>query len=117
MKMAGISGHSRDWWSGRGSNPRPLHCERSALPAELPPRVVAPGPDRAFSNRGADCKTLARKEEVDPAGLEPGWPGPPKFDYSLVRSSAPAGRSAVVPTERQEQCGCERPTIFWICQS
>ncbi len=25
------------WWSGRGSNPRPLHCERSALPAELPP--------------------------------------------------------------------------------
>ena len=27
------------WWSGRGSNPRPLHCERSALPAELPPHT------------------------------------------------------------------------------
>src|SRR5262245_20152664 len=26
------------WWSGRGSNPRPPHCERGALPAELPPR-------------------------------------------------------------------------------
>src|SRR5688572_22908207 len=25
-------------WSGRESNPRPLHCERSALPTELPPR-------------------------------------------------------------------------------
>ena len=24
-------------WSGRGSNPRPSHCERDALPAELPP--------------------------------------------------------------------------------
>ncbi len=24
-------------WSERDSNPRPLHCERSALPTELPP--------------------------------------------------------------------------------
>ena len=23
------------WWTTGGSNPRPLHCERSALPAEL----------------------------------------------------------------------------------
>src|SRR5205085_9541512 len=23
------------WWRGRGSNPRPPHCERGALPAEL----------------------------------------------------------------------------------
>lgn len=28
----------RMWWRGGGSNSRPLHCERSALPAELPPR-------------------------------------------------------------------------------
>jgi hypothetical protein len=27
-------------WSGGGSNSRPLHCERSALPTELPPQVV-----------------------------------------------------------------------------
>ena len=26
------------WWSRRGSNPRPPHCERGALPAELLPR-------------------------------------------------------------------------------
>ncbi len=34
-------------WSGRELNPRPSHCERDALPTELPPR---PGlrPDLAF---------------------------------------------------------------------
>src|SRR3990167_2086300 len=26
------------WWSGGGSNSRPSHCERDALPAELPPQ-------------------------------------------------------------------------------
>ena len=31
------SGES-EWWSGGGSNSRPSHCERDALPAELPPR-------------------------------------------------------------------------------
>ena len=30
------SGGNENWWTGRGSNPRPLHCERSALPTELP---------------------------------------------------------------------------------
>ena len=29
------------WWSGRGSNPRPSHCERDALPTELPPHARA----------------------------------------------------------------------------
>ncbi len=28
---------SRKWWSGWESNPRPSHCERDALPTELPP--------------------------------------------------------------------------------
>jgi hypothetical protein len=32
-------GPGLDWWSGRESNPRPLHCERSALPTELPPQA------------------------------------------------------------------------------
>ena len=27
------------WWSGGGSNSRPSHCERDALPAELPPHA------------------------------------------------------------------------------
>ena len=29
---------TKSWWSRGGSNSRPLHCERSALPAELRPR-------------------------------------------------------------------------------
>ncbi len=32
-------GNEGNWWSGRGSNPRPSHCERDALPAELPPHA------------------------------------------------------------------------------
>src|SRR4051812_35167865 len=30
-----LRGGSSLWWTAGGSNPRPLHCERSALPAEL----------------------------------------------------------------------------------
>ena len=29
-------------WSGRGSNPQPPHCERGALPVELPPHSIGP---------------------------------------------------------------------------
>jgi hypothetical protein len=29
------------WWRGGGSNSRPSHCERDALPAELPPHAHA----------------------------------------------------------------------------
>ena len=32
-------GVSWNEWSGRGSNPQPQHCERCALPIELPPLV------------------------------------------------------------------------------
>ena len=32
--VLGLSG----WWRGGGSNSRPSHCERDALPAELPPQ-------------------------------------------------------------------------------
>ena len=30
-----------NWWRGGGSNSRPSHCERDALPAELPPQTAA----------------------------------------------------------------------------
>ena len=30
------------WWTEGGSNSRPLHCERSALPAELSARIKRP---------------------------------------------------------------------------
>src|SRR5687767_6875401 len=31
------------WWSRWGSNPRPPHCERGALPTELLPHTVKAG--------------------------------------------------------------------------
>ena len=36
--MSGYLGIGR-WWRRRGSNPRPSHCERDALPAELRPHA------------------------------------------------------------------------------
>jgi hypothetical protein len=30
---------SEGWWTARGSNPRPPHCERGALPTELAAHV------------------------------------------------------------------------------
>jgi hypothetical protein len=40
LKKPGVPGFImlNFWWSGRGSNPRPSHCERDALPTELPPQ-------------------------------------------------------------------------------
>src|SRR5438128_12252076 len=35
------------WWSQAGSNRRPRHCERRALPAELWPRRGRPGITRS----------------------------------------------------------------------
>src|SRR6476469_10707162 len=42
------------WWSGGGSNSRPSHCERDALPAELPPlnRDARGGADSTASANG-----------------------------------------------------------------
>jgi hypothetical protein len=39
------------WWTAGGSNPRPLHCERSALPAELAARLVRHDRRRALCRR------------------------------------------------------------------
>src|SRR5687767_13670920 len=40
---------TRSWWSRQGSNLRPSHCERDALPTELRPRTrgVYYGPSAA----------------------------------------------------------------------
>src|SRR5688572_23116034 len=43
----GIHAPFVSWWSGWGSNPRPSHCERDALPAELPPHDVLRRPHGA----------------------------------------------------------------------
>ena len=68
-KLPFVAGFSM--WSGRGSNPQPLHCERSALPIELPPRsagsietpvaefshirIAGPGCPAGRRRRGGTC--------------------------------------------------------------
>ncbi len=36
-----VPGMYPQWWTGWGSNPRPPHCERGALPTELPAHTQA----------------------------------------------------------------------------
>ena len=38
--------HYLKWWSSGGSNPRPPHCERGALPTELLPQSTVILPDK-----------------------------------------------------------------------
>lgn len=49
------------WWRGGGSNSRPSHCERDALPAELPPHASA---------ESIKCfEWVGQGVEVEPVGL------------------------------------------------
>src|SRR3569623_2854965 len=55
------------WWSGGGSNSRPSHCERDALPAELPPQFLPRCPPfgrtgRTFYHRS--CWIATRSAEI-----------------------------------------------------
>ena len=54
------------WWSGGGSNPGPSHCERDALPAELPPRAQKLLESVRWMRRAqaTDCTCFGRSEEA-----------------------------------------------------
>src|SRR5206468_3239061 len=58
------------WWSGGGSNSRPSHCERDALPAELPPRSERGG---FYRNRKAAGIIGPSAIEVSHANFPPVW--------------------------------------------
>ncbi len=62
---------SRGWWSGRESNPRPSHCERDALPTELPPQ---------FPQKRAETTCLAQTWQEGCRGRRQFsvWPLPPE---------------------------------------
>ena len=71
------------WWRGGGSNSRPSHCERDALPAELPPHG-----DREFS-KGESARGGDRRAQC--AALKSGIALPASTRYgSLVLSARPA---------------------------
>src|SRR5579872_6346302 len=53
------------WWSRRDLNPRPLRCERSALPAELLPRPDLPG---GKNRRQIRAQLISRLRMAQPVG-------------------------------------------------
>ncbi len=63
-----VGGVSERWWSGRGSNPRPSHCERDALPAELPPHTRR----RILGECPPNCHAGANRASSAPRALLPG---------------------------------------------
>ena len=64
-------------WSGGGSNSRPRHCERRALPTELPPRSILPkGPCRP---RGVG--SVARRGWIAKRSGARGWHRLAKRDF------------------------------------
>src|SRR6185503_17749928 len=63
----------RGWWRRRESNPRPLRCERSALPAELRPRER--GESIAPLRRAEKTGRSAHARIPENLGGTPGWMG------------------------------------------
>ena len=73
----GIFRSHTSWWSGRDSNPRPLRCERNALPTELPPHVWFLGNQRG---RNVPAERRRRKDKFNGQIQRRGGPrrGPPR---------------------------------------
>ena len=70
LRRAVVAQRIRGWnkWSERDSNSRPLHCERSALPTELPPQAV----DCDSMRFGPLCKPANRRSGPTTKKLENG---------------------------------------------
>ena len=62
-------------WSGGGSNSRPLHCERSALPTELPPQRAATEVSACVTSR-LHCREPPRRCQKG-RQRKPPTPAPP----------------------------------------
>ena len=83
------------WWSRRGSNPRPLECGSSALPAELLPRAGARflPTDRlccqAHCSRDLQPVTQASSATSSPLRSASKW-------RKIVRGSTPSSRAVFV---------------------
>src|SRR5262249_45917471 len=57
---------SSGWWTAGGSNPRPLHCERSALPAELAAHRVIPSKSTiALTSQSSVTMAFCRRMSIE----------------------------------------------------
>ena len=79
------------WWSGGGSNSRPSHCERDALPAELPPHEAAKYTERTRRMPSGGCEGSPFMVSDALAGAFSLWGAP----QVASRSANRAGRSAI----------------------
>src|SRR5690606_31706217 len=104
-------------WSERDSNPRPLHCERSALPTELPPhtflrqrKIAADGvPDRRprgkvlFYSPPRDWQVAVQRGIAGPIGLigRRPWGCRARHLGATASHPTPVGRSEAAPARTQ----------------
>ena len=89
-----------DWWRRGGSNSRPSHCERDALPAELRPRKEAR--ILAATLAGAGLRALSVNRRT-PAALTGGMENPMSLDSIPPGSTLQYNNRARIP---------EHPQIF-----
>ena len=102
------------WWSQGGSNSRPRHCERRALPAELWPQRVAPRPGlRPATHRprkGTEATDTGPGDHAARRAKSKGrlWPGQRSHPLGSMMIAAPArpqsskGASAASSTLRRQ---------------
>jgi hypothetical protein len=87
-----------EWWRRGGSNSRPSHCERDALPAELRPHLWFPWSCLKSTSRkqGPECTTVPRGPAI------PRRPPPP------LRKSRDAPRAGIPGTPERRTTAPEK---------
>ncbi len=81
------------WWRRGGSNSRPSHCERDALPAELrpqKPRILAPPAQQLAALAGLEAPFGSARR-----GLGPAIEGPVVFTRCVEKFYTSSGESSV----------------------
>ena len=104
------------WWTVRGSNPRPLHCERSTLPAELTAPIFYSArlrtfllvtPSKIIAQRGEKSKDMASDffANICPARHS----SPPATRADMFARDPPI---SCKPRSKQLRC-CGGPSLRW----
>ena len=96
---------TKSWWSRGGSNSRPLHCERSALPAELRPRECqcTPRPGRQIIRNHAYTRTIYA------------WIDSRANIASSLSRSGISGNSLIILTRHKTGASSGQPSV--VCSS
>ena len=96
------------WWRWGDSNPRPLHCERSALPTELHPHVIGPSL--------VPCAPRKRGTRVAASQFSNGLWGVSTRIRSRI-DHVTCGQSAPVAVHRSRNCAATSGAMTGVCSS